>query len=268
MYTKQQLKQQLSAMGLKPCDNLLIHSSMKAIGDVEGGADTVLDSFMEYLKDGLFMAPAHTWAQMNEDHCIFDPENEPSCVGILSNLLLKRPGTVRSLHPTHSMAVYGKGNQDYIKGEEYCTTPCPPGGCWDRLRTIQGKILLIGVNHVKNTFIHSVEEVLNVPERFTEKPVTFSIKMPDSSLRQVSMYRHYNSHTAHISESFSKLEDAFYYHNAAKKVRLGDADCILCDAEKLFGVTSLVLSHEINCLIDRDTIPGEWWKNTGTLIKK
>lgn len=60
--------------------------------------------------------------------------------------------------PTHSMTVCGNGAEKYILNEEYCTTPCTPGGCWDRLRTIDAKILLIGVNHIKNTYIHSVED--------------------------------------------------------------------------------------------------------------
>ena len=42
-YTKQTLQQDLAAMGLTGTETILIHSSMKAIGVVEDGADTVLD---------------------------------------------------------------------------------------------------------------------------------------------------------------------------------------------------------------------------------
>ena len=38
VYTKEDLKEQLRQMGLKPTDTVLIHSSMKAVGEVEGGA--------------------------------------------------------------------------------------------------------------------------------------------------------------------------------------------------------------------------------------
>ena len=41
-YTKQTLQQDLAAMGLTGTETILIHSSMKSIGAVEGGADTVL----------------------------------------------------------------------------------------------------------------------------------------------------------------------------------------------------------------------------------
>ena len=261
MYSKQELKEHLKFMGLISSDALMLHSSMKAIGEVDGGADTVIDVFMEYLSDGLFMTPAHTWAQMSENYPIFNPKTEPACVGIIPNLFLKRPGVVRSLHPTHSIAAYGALASEYVQGEELCTTPCTPGGCWDRLRNIHAKILLLGVTHIRNTFIHSIEEVLDVPERFTEKPVQFYIQMSDNRRIPVSMYRHYNQHTAHISESFDKLSEAFYERGVAKKVSFGDAEGILCDAEGLFQVTSQVLSHERNCLIDRENIPREWWAN-------
>ncbi|MBQ8315820.1 MAG: AAC(3) family N-acetyltransferase, partial [Lachnospiraceae bacterium] len=52
MYTKADLMQDLKNMGLKPTDALMVHSSMKSIGPVDGGADTVVDAFMEYLEDG------------------------------------------------------------------------------------------------------------------------------------------------------------------------------------------------------------------------
>jgi len=136
-YTKEQLIQQLRDMGIKPTDNLLVHSSMKSLGAVQGGADTVLDALMGVVPEGMLILPTHTWKQMSEEYNVFDPETEPVCVGILPELFRKRPGVVRSLHPTHSVAVYGKGAAKYIRGEENCTTPCPPKGCWGRLKDIK-----------------------------------------------------------------------------------------------------------------------------------
>ena len=259
MYTKQSLKQDIENMGLLRTDAIMIHSSMKSIGEVEGGADTVIDALMEYFLEGLLMTPAHTWAQMSEAYSVFEPETEPACVGIIPNLFLKREGVVRSLHPTHSIAAFGKEAAFYIQGEENCNSPCTLGGAWDRLREVDAKILLIGVTHIRNTFIHSVEEVYQVPERLTTMPTLFQIKMPHGKLKEVQMHRHYNPYTAHISEAYDKLEQAFYDTGAAKKVRFGDAECILCDAKKVFEVTGKVLEQELNCLIDRAEIPKEWW---------
>ena len=210
MYTKENLLDNLKNMGLKPTDTIMVHSSMKAIGPVEGGADTVVDAFMEYFKDGLFMTPTHTWAQMSVEYSLFDPKEEPACVGIIPNIFRQREGVVRSLHPTHSIAAYGPRAAVYIEGEDEVTTPCQPSGCWSRLLDEDAKILMLGCTHIRNTFIHAVEEMLEVPERLTEKPVDFQIKMPDDSIKEVSVHRHYNRHTDHISEEYDKLMQAYY----------------------------------------------------------
>ena len=259
-YTKDDLKRNLQDMGLASSDALVVHSSMKAIGPVDGGADTVIDALMEYFSEGLLMMPTHTWKQMSVEYNVFDQAAEPVCVGILPDIFRTRPGVVRSLHPTHSMAVWGPGAEVYIQGEENLHTPCAPEGCWGRLKSVNAKILLVGVTHARNTYIHSVEESFDVPERFTEVTTRFQVKMPDGSLKPVDMYRHYNRHTAHISESYDKMLEGYFETGAARKVRLGDADCILCDAAKIYEVTERILKQEINCFIDCEQIPKEWYR--------
>ncbi|MBQ8821943.1 MAG: AAC(3) family N-acetyltransferase [Lachnospiraceae bacterium] len=259
MYTKEMLKKQLEEMGLQGTDTLFVHSSMKAIGEVAGGADTVIDAWMEYFKEGLLLLPTHTWKQMSESYNVFHPETEPACVGLLPNVFRRREGVVRSLHPTHSVAAYGKDALEYIGGEELLPTPCHPDGVMGRLLSRNAKILLVGVTHIRNTFIHAVEEMYEVPERFTEKPVDFEVVMPDGSYRKVPMYRHYNRHTAHISESYDKMLEGYFETGVTKKYKFGDAECILCDAKGIYEVTGRVLKKERNCFIDRETIPREWY---------
>lgn len=262
MHTKADLIKHLKEMGLFGTEAIMVHSSMKSIGEVDGGADTVVDAFMEYFQEGLFMTPTHTWAQMSKEYATFDPKTEPACVGIIPNIFRKRAGVVRSLHPTHSIAAYRKGAEEYIQGEEYATTPCPPGGCWERLRRINAKILLLGVTHGRNTYIHSVDEALGVKDRLTDEPTLMHIVMPDGSIKDVQMYRHYNRTIASgaFSDHFDKMKQAFYDLGAAREARFGDAACILCDAKKIFEVCEKLFAIEENCVIERDMIPEEWWK--------
>lgn len=261
MFTKSVLKEQLKQMGLKHTDTVLIHSSMKAIGEVEDGADGVLDVWQEYFEDGLLLLPTHTWANVNGDNPVYDPVNTESCVGLLTNLFRKRPGVVRSLHPTHSMAAYGKQAAEYVAGEEFCNTPCTPGGCYDRLRQVNGKVLLVGVGHERNTFIHSVEEVLNIPNRLADLPMELLVCMPDGSRRKVYMRKHYNPQQPHISEDFVKLNQAFLDCGVVQEVQFGDAKCLLCDARGIFEVTRHVLAPDPECLVTAREIPSHRWEN-------
>lgn len=276
-YNKQQLKDQLESMGLKGDETILIHSSMKAIGAVDGGADTVLDAWMEYFKDGLFLLPTHTWKTVNADNPVYNPYTTPSCVGLLTNMFMKRDGVIRSLHPTHSMSGYGKNAAEYLAGEEYNNTPCTPGGCYDRLKEVGGKVLLVGVGHERNTYIHSVEEVLNVPNRLSDMPMELVIELQEESnnsgklppynrdegwkkhtdnklCRKVYVRKHYNAQQPHISEDFVKLNQIFLDSGVVKKVKFGDADSLLCDAKGMFNIVRQVVAPDPECIVTKDTL--------------
>lgn len=276
-YNKQQLKDQLESMGLKGDETILIHSSMKAIGAVDGGADTVLDAWMEYFKDGLLLLPTHTWKTVNADNQVYNPYTTPSCVGLLTNMFMKRDGVIRSLHPTHSMSGYGKNAAEYLAGEEYNNTPCTPGGCYDRLKEVGGKVLLVGVGHERNTYIHSVEEVLNVPNRLSDMPMELVIELQEESnnsgklppynrddgwkkhtdnklYRKVYVRKHYNAKQPHISEDFVKLNQIFLDSGVVRKVKFGDADSLLCDAKGMFNIVRQVIAPDPECIVTKDTL--------------
>ena len=276
-YNKQQLKDQLESMGLKGDETILIHSSMKAIGAVDGGADTVLDAWMEYFKDGLLLLPTHTWKTVNADNPVYNPYTTPSCVGLLTNMFMKRDGVIRSLHPTHSMSGYGKNAAEYLAGEEYNNTPCTPGGCYDRLKEVGSKVLLVGVGHERNTYIHSVEEVLNVPNRLSDMPMELVIELQEESnnsgklppynrdegwkkhtdnklCRKVYVRKHYNAQQPHISEDFVKLNQIFLDSGVVKKVKFGDADSLLCDAKGMFNIVRQVIAPDPECIVTKDTL--------------
>lgn len=276
-YNKQQLKDQLKSMGLKGDETILIHSSMKSIGEVDGGADTVLDAWMEYFKEGLLLLPTHTWKTVNADNPVYNPQTTPSCVGLLTNMFMKRDGVIRSLHPTHSMAGYGKNAAEYLAGEEYNNTPCTPGGCYDRLKDAGGKVLLVGVGHERNTYIHSVEEVLNVPNRLSDMPMELVIELQEESnnsgklppynrddgwkkhtdnklCRKVYVRKHYNAQQPHISEDFVKLNQIFLDSGVVRKVKFGDADSLLCDAKGMFNIVRQVIAPDPECIVTKDTL--------------
>ena len=83
MHTFNSLLQDIKQAGIHKQGTLLVHSSMKAIGEVEGRADTVLDALIEYMKDGLLVFPTHSWSGENLKGGIYDPKTDPTCVGFL-----------------------------------------------------------------------------------------------------------------------------------------------------------------------------------------
>ena len=136
MHTKESLIKDIEQTGIRKTGTLLIHSSMKTVGEVEGGGDTVLDVFIEYMKEGLLLFPTHSWSSENLKDGIYDPKTEPSCVGILPNLFMKRADTIRSMHPTYSVTVMGSKVKAYVQRDRYVMrngdvqTPYPRKGCF------------------------------------------------------------------------------------------------------------------------------------------
>ena len=242
MYTKEQLMAHMAEMGINPRGTLLVHSSMKSIGQVEGGADTVLDALSEYMKEGLLIFPTHTWRQINLDNPVFNAATEPTCVGLLTNMFMKRPGVFRSLHPTHSVAALGAEAEEYVKGEEKATTPCPRNGCWGRLYDRKAQILMLGVKLNRYTYLHSVEEWADVPDRLTEKPHMLYTVLPDGKTVPAPQHRHSGAK----SEYFVKMDEVFLESGAMTIGRFGDAECRLCDAVRTADVTLKLLEEDMN----------------------
>ena len=251
MYTKQDLLSAIIELGIKPNDTLLIHSSYTAIGEVDGGADTVLDVFTEYLQDdGLLILPTHSWANIHADNTLFDPATEPSCVGYLTNLFMKRPGVIRSLHPTHSVAAIGKDAADYTSGEEYSDTPCPRKGCWGKLYDRKAKILFLGCTMKRNTYLHSVEEWNEIPDRIATDTVIYKIKMPDGSLRELPSHRHGCSSSSDVSFNYDRVEPTFKKNGAIRYGKIGKANSILGDAVMMADIVTQLLKRNPDLFTD------------------
>lgn len=257
MNTKESLLRDIALTGLCPDDTVMIHSSMRAIGEVEGGARTVLDAFIEYLREGLLIFPTHTWQTVTREHPVFNILTEPPCVGVLPRLFLQREGVVRSAHPTHSVAALGKDAAEFVAGEERFDTPCARGSVHWRLMERKGKVLFAGCPLSKNTFIHGVEEWCGIGNRLSDDRVPFVIEFPDGRRMNRPCFTH-KSPVPDISVNYAKLEEPLVRMGVATRGKIGDADSVLCDAEGMFSVTKDFLSKNSDLFLDENPVPVEW----------
>ncbi|MBQ9775531.1 MAG: AAC(3) family N-acetyltransferase [Lentisphaeria bacterium] len=228
MHTKKSLKRDLAAMGLAPEQTVLIHSSMKSIGEVEGGADIVLDALQEYFAPGLLVFPTLTWDCVDAAHPVFSVNDTPGCVGILAELFRKRPGVKRSLSPTHSVAAYGKDAEVFVAGHERFDSPAHPDSPWGKLYHRNAVILFIGTGIACNTYLHGVEEWLPVPGMLTDQQEQLVIIDEKGKRIPRPMRRHVGAH----SHWYSLMEQPFRDQGALRDGTLGDAHVHLVDARK------------------------------------
>jgi len=107
MLTKEMLTQALACFGIEKDSILLVHSSLKALGQIEGGAQTVIAALEETVCDGTLVMPTlsqQNWETVFEDWHM----DRPSDVGYITECFRKQKGSLRSDDPTHSVAARGK----------------------------------------------------------------------------------------------------------------------------------------------------------------
>lgn len=240
-YTKVELLNHLEVLGIDPKGTLLVHSSMKSIGEVEGGADTVLDALSEYMKEGLLVLPTHTWSYINGQNPKFYVDHSSVCVGILPELFRKREGVIRSLHPTHSVAALGKDAEEFVKGNEQHDTPCARNSPWGKLLDRNADIMLLGVDLRRNTFIHGIEEWMNIPGRLTDAHEQLYVVLPDGTEISVPSRRHCGESW---SEYFWKVDEICEKTNVMYKGYFGNALVRICKTRPMTNLLSAML--EIN----------------------
>ncbi|KWX80122.1 AAC(3) family N-acetyltransferase [Paenibacillus jilunlii] len=253
IHTQASLMEQLKGMGIDPQGTLLVHSSLKSIGGVHGGADTVLDALSEYMGPGLLVLPTHTWSYIHADNPRFSVQQSPSCVGILPELFRKRPGVIRSWHPTHSVAALGKDAAEFTSGDEQWDTPCARGSVYGKLLDRKADILLLGVDLRRNTFIHGIEEWLDIPGRMTDSHEQLYTVTPGGEVVSVPSRRHCG---LSWSQHFWKVEQALETGGALRRASFGDAPVMICGTVQMTDILSRMLIADPELFSDNEPLDG------------
>ena len=202
IYTKEEIKRQLEQMNAPKSKVVLMHSSLRSIGKTENGAKTVLDAMIEHFtsEGGLFCVPTHTWDRLNEKITL-DYNSVKTCLGAFSDFALADGRGIRSLNPTHSMVVFGDKEkaEAFIKDELYVTSGTAPSSCYGKIFREGGYILLVGVSHNRNTYLHAVEEIIGVPDRLSKNPKEIHIKLNTGEVITHNIHFHQTGFTSDVS---------------------------------------------------------------------
>jgi aminoglycoside 3-N-acetyltransferase len=180
----------LRAVGLTPGATVMVHSSLSAFGYVAGGEQAVVDALLAVVGPrGLAVVPTHTWGTVNARQPVFHVQLSPSIVGRITEAFRRRPGAVRSRHPTHSVAAIGAEAAAFVDGHEAGNTPCAPDSPYGRLVQARGWVLLLGVDLSRLTLMHAFEEWAPVPWLFDRMETLYTI-LEDGRALTVPSQRH------------------------------------------------------------------------------
>ncbi|HHV50557.1 MAG TPA: AAC(3) family N-acetyltransferase [Clostridiales bacterium] len=235
-------------MGLWRGEVLLVHSSMSSLGFfVEGGYDAVIDAFLEVLGDtGTLLFPALSYATVTREFPVFSLKGTPCCIGKLPEAFRKRPGVIRSLHPTHSVCAVGRLAKEITMNHGMDTTPVGPNSPFRRLYEFGGRILMLGCGLRPNTFMHGVEEIAEVPYLLSPLPVEYECILPDGSKIKTTHLRHgFNGLIQRYDRVLNILEPGDFVEGY-----VGKAHCYLLDTKPLMEKSLLKLKDDPFYFVD------------------
>lgn len=247
MFTREEIFEQLKKLGVPQNRPVTIHTSLRKIGDIDGRGEGLLDMLIEYVTadGGLLCVPTHTHANLYRDDIItLDFLNLTTNIGKFSEIAMVDKRGVHSVNPSHSMTIFGDRAQAerFAAYDETIKTCTSPDGCYGRLAAEDGYVLLAGVGHNKNTFLHCVEEILQLPGRMTSDYVDTTIRYPDGHIEHfpIKTYIAHKTPMGDTSARFPRYEPAFRHCGCIRDGMLGNADAQLCSAKAMADVAKMI----------------------------
>jgi aminoglycoside N3'-acetyltransferase len=184
--TKEELRADLAALGVRAGDLLMLHASLRRIGlgraDVgEGGAELLLDAIeaavgpagtlmmvlgTDYPMDWVCDHPPEARAALLAGSPPFDYRNAPVLpeVGWLAEAFRRRPGTLVSGNPSGRFGARGR-RAAALMADQPWHDYYGPGSPLEKLCQWGGRILRMGADPETATALHLAEYLADVPDK-------------------------------------------------------------------------------------------------------
>lgn len=240
--SKQSLIQDLRMIGIAEGDTLLVHSSLSRIGYLEKGPETLIDALLEVVgADGNLLMPTspNNVYQLNyiQNTPFFDVLHSPSKTGAITEFFRTKPGVVRSLHPTEPVSAFGPKANYFIKDHFNQITPYNENSPFYKVGKEKGKILYIGVTlSMAGTSLHTLEDAIDDYKFPIYYPHVFDFTVIDDSGEKHKVKTKVHHPEWSKKRVCDELIPMFEEEGALKKVKIGEADTLLVDAERFFNV--------------------------------
>ncbi len=170
------LKRDFKTLGITAGSVIIIHCSLSEIGWTVGGSVSIIRALMETLtSSGTLIMPTFSsgnsnptewenppvpeswWDIIKNEMPAYQPRITPTReMGIVVETFRNWPKVIRSAHPSLSFAAWGKYAKFIIRDHKI-TSGLGEHSPLARIYDLDGKIVLLGVNHSNNSSLHLAE---------------------------------------------------------------------------------------------------------------
>ncbi|MDF1667122.1 MAG: AAC(3) family N-acetyltransferase [Planctomycetota bacterium] len=247
LVTLPSLLRDLQELGVKPGHTLICHSSLSSLGWVCGGPVAVIQALEQCLgAEGTLIMPTHSsdlsnpahwqnppvpklwWDVIRKTMPAFDRDLTPSlCMGAIPECFRKQREVLRSYHPQVSFAAWGKHARAITENHSlnHSLGDQSPLG---RARELDAMVLLLGVDHNRNTSLHLAEYKATWPSKSFQK---MAAPIENNGERVWTEYTDLDVD----SDDFQALGTAFDATGASTIGKVGEATCKLFSQREILA---------------------------------
>jgi aminoglycoside 3-N-acetyltransferase len=252
VHSRSELASCFRNVGVAPGDTVMVHASIRAVGEVAGGPDQIHLALEDALTaDGTLMmyasCPAY-YDEVGRGHLsssqerelleklpAFDPFTARSQRdnGALVELFRTYPGSTVNPHVAR-FVVWGQ-HAPYLLSKQPWNYAFGRDSALERFVELDGRILLLGCDHDTVTFLHYAEHIVDIPGKRVARYKVPVAEHGDRVWRDMEEIdtSGAGAHPNWPERFFARLVDTYLVRTNNAGERVGDAQCFLLDARGL-----------------------------------
>jgi aminoglycoside 3-N-acetyltransferase len=261
MWSRSDLARDFRALGVVEGDLVMLHASVRSVGEVAGGPDQIhlalrdalgasgtlmmyvgCPNYFDDVGRGVLTPEQET--EVLQKQPPFDPLTTRSARshGILAEFFRTFPGTGVTNHVAR-FAAAGAQASDLLERQPW-NFPYGAGSPLDRFRSLRGKILLLGSDHDEVTFLHHVEHMADFPDKKISRykvPWEEGGRVVWRDVEEVNTAGD-GAHANWPDRFFAQIVDAYLESRGNRGGPVGNALSYLIPASELYGFARPVMT--------------------------
>ena len=258
MWSRRELANDFAALGVLAGDTVMLHASVRSVGEIAGGPDEIHPALRDALgPEGTLMMyvgcqsyyddvgrgvlTADEEREVLEKHPPFDPLTARSARshGVLAEFFRTFPGTLVNHHVTRFAAAGAKAS--HLVAEHPADFAYGAGSPLERVKNLGGQILLLGSDHDEVTFLHHVEHTVDFPGKVITR---FKVPCTGGDTVVWRDFQEVDSNAAHANwpdRFFSQIVDGYLASAGNTGGRVGEATAHLFRARDLYQYAARIM---------------------------